>query len=135
VSAATFPAFNATAARRYVARDAAAAQLRIDFLERILERAVVIPGMNRGIGLDAAIGFVPVAGDIVAGAMGLYLIWEAHNLGMPKRTLVRMLLNVGIDTGLGAVPIVGDVFDLLFRSNSRNLRLVKRHIGRQTRLA
>ena len=129
MTAATFAAFD-THARRYVARDAASARLRIDLLERILERALVIPGLNRGIGLDAVIGFVPVAGDIIAGAMGLYLVWEARNLGMPKRTIARMLWNVGVDTTLGAVPVVGDVFDLLFRSNTRNLRLLKRHLDR-----
>ncbi len=128
--AARFPAFDAAAARRYIGRDPAAARLRVDMLERILERALVIPGLNRGIGLDAVIGFVPVVGDVIAGVMGLYLVWEARNLGMPKRTLARMVFNVGIDTTLGAVPIVGDVFDLLFRSNTRNLRLVKRHLDK-----
>jgi hypothetical protein len=73
-------------------------------------------------------GFVPVAGDVIAGVMGLYLVWEARNLGMPKRTIARMLWNVGVDTTFGAVPLVGDVFDLLFRSNTRNLRLLKRHL-------
>ena len=128
--AATFPAFDAAAARRYVARDPNAARLRVDLLERVLERALVLPGLNRGIGLDAVLGFVPVAGDIVAGAMGLYLVWEARNLGVPKRTIARMLMNVGVDTTLGAVPVVGDVFDLLFRSNTRNLRLVRRHLDK-----
>lgn len=129
--AATFPTFDTASAKRYIARDPAAARLRLDALERVLERAIVIPGLNRGIGLDAVIGFVPVAGDIIAGAMGLYLVVEAFNLGLPKRTLARMLLNVGMDTTLGAVPIVGDVFDLLFRSNTRNLRLVRRHLDRR----
>jgi hypothetical protein len=130
VTAATFAAFDTTAARRYVARDPASARLRIDLLERVLERAIMIPGLNRGIGLDAAMGFVPVAGDVIAGVMGLYLVWEARNLGMPKRTIARMLWNVGVDTTLGAVPLVGDVFDLVFRSNTRNLRLLKRHLDR-----
>lgn len=128
--AARFPAFDAAAVRRYTARDASSARLRVDVLERILERAIVIPGLNRGIGLDAVMGFVPVAGDVIAGLMGLYLVWEARNLGMPKRTIARMVMNVGVDTTLGAVPIVGDVFDLLFRSNTRNLRLVKRHLDK-----
>jgi hypothetical protein len=130
VTAATFAAFDTTTARRYVARDSASARLRIDLLERVLERAIMIPGLNRGIGLDAAMGFVPVAGDVIAGVMGLYLVWEARNLGMPKLTIARMLWNVGVDTTLGAVPLVGDVFDLLFRSNTRNLRLLKRHLDR-----
>jgi hypothetical protein len=130
VTAATFAAFDTRSARPYLARDAASARLRIDLVERLLERALVIPGLNRGIGLDAVVGFVPVAGDVIAGAMGLYLVWEARNLGLPKRTVARMLFNVGIDTTLGAVPMLGDVFDLLFRSNTRNLRLLKRHLDR-----
>ena len=130
MTAATFAAFDTTTARRYVARDPAAARLRVDLLERVLERAILIPGLKRGVGLDAALGFVPVAGDVIAGLMGLYLVWEARNLGMPKRTLAHMLWNVGMDTTLGAVPVVGDLFDLLFRSNTRNLRLIKRHLDR-----
>ena len=133
MTAATFPAFNLASARPYIARDPAAARLRIDMLERVLERAIVIPGLNRGIGLDAVIGFVPVAGDIIAGVMGLYFVIEAFNLGVPKRTLARILLNVGIDTTLGAMPVVGDMFDLLFRSNTRNLKLLKRHLDRGSR--
>lgn len=128
--ASRIPALPSQAARRFLGRDPAAARARIDALERVLERAFVVPGINRPIGLDAIIGFVPVAGDAVAGAMGLYLVWEARNIGMPKRTIVRMLANVGIDTTLGAIPIAGDLFDFLFRSNSKNLRLVKRHLDK-----
>lgn len=130
MTAATFPAFDASVLQPYLARDPAAARLRITMLERVLERAFVIPGLNRGVGLDAALGFVPVAGDMIAGAMGLYLVWEARNLGMSKVTVARMLMNVGMDTTLGAVPLVGDVFDFFFRSNTRNLRLIKRHLDR-----
>ena len=132
VPPARFTVFDTAAVRRYTAGDAASARRRVDMLERVLERAIVIPGLNRGVGLDAVMGFVPVAGDVIAGVMGLYLVWEAHNLGMPKRTVARMLLSVGMDTTLGAVPIIGDVFDLLFRSNTRNLRLVRRHLDKHT---
>lgn len=124
------PALKASAARALTGRYEAGARGRIEFLEKMLERAFVIPVLNRGIGLDSVIGLVPVAGDIVAGGMGLYLVWEARNLGMPKRTLARMLMNVGFDTTLGAIPLVGDAFDFFFRSNSRNLRLIKRHLDR-----
>jgi Domain of unknown function (DUF4112) len=130
VTAATFSGFDASVLQPYLARDPAATRLRITMLERVLERAFVIPGLNRGVGLDAALGFVPVAGDVIAGAMGLYLVWEARNIGMPKLTIARMLMNVGMDTTLGAVPFVGDVFDFFFRSNTRNLRLIKRHLDR-----
>jgi hypothetical protein len=127
--AATY-AFDRDAARRLIGTDPMAVRLRIDMLERVLERAFVIPGLNRAVGLDAIIGLLPVAGDAIAGAMGLYLVWEARNLGMSKWMLARMLANVGIDTAIGAIPLAGDVFDFLFRSNSKNLRLIKRHLDR-----
>ena len=127
--AATY-AFDRDTARRMLGSDVAAARLRIEMIERVLERAFVIPGINRAIGFDAIIGLIPVVGDVIAGAMGLYLVYEARNLGMAKWTLARMLANVGIDTAIGAIPVAGDLFDFLFRSNSKNLRLVKRHLDR-----
>jgi hypothetical protein len=108
----------------------AAVRQRIEALEAVLERSVIIPGLNRPVGLDAIIGLVPVAGDLIAGAMALYLVWEARNLGMSKWHLGRMLANIGFDTLIGAVPLAGDLFDFLFRSNSRNLRIVRKHLDR-----
>jgi Domain of unknown function (DUF4112) len=62
--------------------------------------------------------------------MGAYIVWEARNLGMSKWQLIRMAANVGVDTAIGAVPLVGDVFDLVWRSNSKNLRIIKRHLDK-----
>lgn len=103
---------------------------RIEALERLLEGVFALPGTSRKVGLDALVGLVPVAGDIVAAALGMYLVWEARNLGMSKWQLARMTANVGIDTALGAIPIAGDLFDFVFRSNSRNLRIIRRHLDR-----
>ncbi|WP_310498232.1 DUF4112 domain-containing protein [Sandarakinorhabdus sp.] len=114
-----------------IGQDTAAVRARIDLLERLLERSLTIPGTRIGLGLDSIIGLVPVAGDAVAGAIGLYLIWEGRNLGLSRWTLARMLANVGFDTALGSVPLAGDVFDFFFRSNSRNLRLIRRHLDRR----
>ncbi|MFZ4381927.1 MAG: DUF4112 domain-containing protein [Sandarakinorhabdus sp.] len=108
------------------APNAAAARLRIARLEQLLEGMVRVPIIGRRIGLDALIGLVPGIGDAAAGALGLYLIWEARNLGASNAILLRMLANVGLDTALGSVPVVGDVFDVFFRSNTRNLKLIKR---------
>jgi hypothetical protein len=110
--------------------DPAAARRRIEALEHVLERSFVIPGINRPIGLDAIAGLVPVVGDVVTAVMGAYIVWEASNLGMPKWKLWRMAGNVAFDTALGAVPIAGDVFDFLFRSNTRNLKIVRRHLDK-----
>jgi hypothetical protein len=96
-------------------RDPAGVRRRIEAMEKLLERSLTVPGLDRGIGLDAIAGLVPVAGDVITAAMGGWLIWEARNLGMPGRQLWRMAANVGFDTLLGAIPVVGDVFDLLFR--------------------
>ena len=111
-------------------RDPASVRGRLEAVEALLERVAVVPGINRPIGLDAIVGLIPVVGDLVTTAMGAWLVWEARNLGMPKLHLVRMAGNVGIDTVIGAVPIVGDLFDFAFRSNSRNLKIVKRWLDK-----
>lgn len=103
---------------------------RMEAMEKLLERSLTIPGTKVGVGLDAALGLVPVVGDAIAAMLGAYLIWEAKNLGLPKWKLWRMAGNVAFDAAVGAVPVAGDLFDFAFRSNSRNLRIVKRHLDR-----
>jgi Domain of unknown function (DUF4112) len=112
-------------------RDPQAVRLRIEALEQLLERSFHIPGTKIPIGLDSIVGLVPVLGDIVTAAMGTYMVWEARNLGMSKFQLIRMTANVGIDTILGAVPLVGDAFDFIWRSNSKNLRIIRKHLDKQ----
>ena len=113
-----------------VGPDPASVRRRIEGLEMLLERSVTIPGVNFRIGLDAIAGLVPIAGDLLAAAMGAYLVWEARNLGMPKWKLWRMAGNLAVDTALGSIPVAGDVFDVFFRSNTRNLKILKRHLDR-----
>ena len=113
-----------------VGRDPASVRKRIEAAERILERAFTIPGTNYRVGLDAAVGLIPVVGDLIAAAMGSWLIWEARNLGMSKFHLARMAANVGVDTAIGAIPLVGDAFDFAFRSNTRNLRIVRKWLDK-----
>jgi Domain of unknown function (DUF4112) len=111
-------------------RDPQAVRLRVEAMEQLLERSFHIPGTKIPIGLDSIIGLVPVLGDIVTAAMGAYMVWEARNLGMSKFQLIRMTANVGIDTILGAVPLVGDAFDFIWRSNSKNLRIIRKHLDK-----
>ncbi|KWV95554.1 DUF4112 domain-containing protein [Erythrobacter sp. AP23] len=103
---------------------------RIEAMEHLLERSLVVPGTKYPIGLDTIIGFVPVIGDIVTAAMAAYIVWEAKNLGLPRWKLWRMMGNVAIDTAVGAVPVVGDAFDVVYRSNTKNLRIVKKHLDK-----
>ncbi len=108
--------------------DAASVRARVIAVEKLLERSFVIPGTNMPFGLDALIGLVPVLGDIFTTAMGAYIVWEARNLGMSKWKLARMGANVLFDTAIGAIPLVGDAADFVFRSNSKNLKLILKHI-------
>lgn len=95
---------------------------RLKRLEHLLDRQFSIFGFRFGI--DGLAGLVPVAGDLVTGAMGLYLILEARRLGARRWTIAKMLGNWAVDVTIGAVPVAGDVFDMLFKSNTKNLRLL-----------
>jgi hypothetical protein len=113
-----------------VGRDAASVRRRIEAMEQLLERAFPLPGTSRRIGLDVVLDLIPVVGDIVAAAMGAWIVWEANNLGMSKWHVTRMAGNVGFDFLLGAIPWIGAVPDFFFRSNTRNLRIVKRWLDK-----
>jgi len=99
---------------------------RLDRMEYLLERAVRIPGTDKRLGLDVILDIIPFGGTVIAAAMGTYIAWEARNLGVSKFTVARMAGNIGFDMLLGAIPLIGAVPDYFFRSNSRNLRLVRK---------
>jgi hypothetical protein len=113
-----------------IATDPASVRKRVEGLEKIMERLVVIPGTNRSVGLDVILDLVPFAGSTAGAVLGAYMAWEARNLGMPKTAMTRMAGNVGVDWLLGLIPWVGAVPDFFFRSNTRNLRIIKRHLDR-----
>jgi Domain of unknown function (DUF4112) len=113
-----------------MSKDPQSVRQRVEALEMLLERSFHIPGTKVPFGLDSIIGLVPVLGDVVTAVMGAYMVWEARNLGMSKWQLIRMTANVGVDTALGAIPLVGDVFDFVWRSNSKNLRIIKKHLDK-----
>ena len=112
--------------------DPASVRQRVEAMERILERLFVIPGTNQTIGLDTLLDLIPIpaVGSTIAAAMGAYVAWEARNLGMSKTQVARMWGNIGFDWVLGLIPIVGAVPDYFFRSNTRNLRIIKRHLDK-----
>jgi hypothetical protein len=110
--------------------DPASVRQRVEAMEKLLERMVVIPGINRPVGLDVILDLVPGVGDIAGAALGGYIVWEARNLGMSKWQIARMAGNVGFDFLLGAIPWIGAIPDFFFRSNTRNLRIIKRHLDK-----
>jgi Domain of unknown function (DUF4112) len=103
---------------------------RLRNIARVMDTAVKIPGTKIRFGADSIIGLVPGAGDLVTMGISIYVLAEAARLGLPREVLLKMAGNIAIDTGIGAIPIVGDIFDMFFKSNTKNLSLLLEAIGR-----
>src|SRR5688572_21366736 len=93
-------------------------------LARVLDEAIRIPGTNFRVGLDALLGLLPGGGDVAGGLFSGLIIFQAARSGAPAPVLGRMLANVALDVILGAIPLIGDVFDVAWRANTRNVRLL-----------
>jgi len=124
------PQFDAAMSRLAVGRDPASVRRRIEAIEALLERGFTVPGTSQKFGLDVMLDLIPVVGSAIAAVMGAWLAWEARNLGMSKWHIARMGGNIGVDFLLGAIPWVGAIPDFFFRSNTRNLRIVKRWLDK-----
>lgn len=105
-----------------------AVRARLKRLAWLLDSAIPLPGGYR-IGLDGLIGLVPGLGDVVAALLSSYIVLEAARLRVPASVLLRMGLNVALELIIGAVPVVGDLFDLAFKANERNVRLLEASLG------
>ncbi len=106
---------------------------RLDALARLLDVAFILPGTNIRYGIDGIIGLIPVVGDLITTAISLWLVREARALGAPWHITARMLGNVALDGVVGMVPLAGDAFDVMFRANIRNMRLLRRWMDKQRR--
>ena len=104
---------------------------RLRRLTRLLDTRWTIPGTRIGVGWDGIASLVPVAGDTLTALISLHIIDEATRLGVPKRLIARMVGNVVLDWAVGSIPVVGTIFDIAFKSNVRNLRLIERHLDEQ----
>lgn len=106
---------------------------RLDALANLMDSAFVIPGTQVRMGLDGLIGLVPVIGDLITTAISSYILVEARRLGASRFTLARMAMNIAVDGVIGAVPVAGDVFDIAFRANRRNVKILREHLARKAR--
>ena len=102
---------------------------RVQLVATVLDDAVRIPGTSFRVGIDPLVGLVPGLGDLLGGVASLYIILEAGRAGAPASVLLRMAANVGIDTVVGSIPVLGDLFDFGWKSNTRNARLLERHLA------
>lgn len=104
---------------------------RLESIATVMDTAFVVPGTSIRFGFDGLIGLVPGIGDVATTVLSLYLVHEAWQLGAPRHVITRMLANVALDGVIGAVPVAGDVFDVMWRANKRNVRLLREWIDRE----
>lgn len=104
---------------------------RLQTIAHLFDDAVTIPGTNIKLGWDAVLGLIPFVGDASTTAVSTYFLWEAYRLGASRWTLTKMVWNVLVDFIIGFVPLVGDLFDVTFRANRRNMKLLEKELGRQ----
>ena len=117
-------------------RTSASAASRLSRLRKLawlVDGVFRLPGTKFRFGLNSFIGLTPAAGDAVLATVSLYIVYEAHRLGVPRDKLARMIANVGIETAAGAVPVLGNLFDIGFKANLRNLAIIEEHLGLPTR--
>ena len=110
--------------------DTAAKLRRLRRLAWLIDGAFRLPGTRFRFGLNSVIGLLPVGGDAVLGALSLYVVYEAAQMGVPRAKLARMVANVVAETVGGSVPILGDLFDMALKANLRNIAIIEEHFGR-----
>jgi hypothetical protein len=104
---------------------------RLDLIATLLDTAFVIPGTNIRFGIEALIRLAPGIGDVVASALSCIILYEAQRLRVPRSVLLRMIGNVVVEGVVGTVPFLGDAFDVGFRANRRNVRLLREYMQRE----
>ncbi len=116
-----------------VSMDAATRLARIRRVAWLVDAAFRIPGTRFRFGLNSLIGLAPGAGDAVLGLVSLYIVQQAHAMGLPRHKLARMIGNIVIEVGAGSVPVLGDLFDVALKANLRNVRIVEEHLAAGSR--
>ncbi len=100
----------------------------LDLLSHLLDDAFRIPGTRIRFGIDGIVGLIPAIGDVLSGLASCILIFAAWVRGVPYITLARMTANLALDVVIGAIPFLGDAFDIAWKANRRNYKLLVRHI-------
>ena len=109
------------------------ARLRLKRLARLawlIDGVFRLPGTRFRFGLNSVVGLIPVGGDTILGALSLYIVYEAAQLGVPRAQIARMIGNVALEVAGGSVPVLGNIFDMALKANLRNLAIIERHVGR-----
>ena len=104
---------------------------KLKVLARMLDSQFSVMGMR--FGLDSILGLVPVAGDVATGIAGTYSLFTAIRLKLHPLAIAHIGWNLLFDTVIGAIPVLGDVFDLCFKSNTKNFKVIEKHLTRKAK--
>jgi hypothetical protein len=118
-------------ASRLQGTDSLARLKRLRRLAWLIDGAFGIPGTRFRFGINSIVGLLPVGGDVALGAVSLYIVYEAAQMGVPGPLLGRMLANVAVEVVGGSVPILGDLFDVVLKANLRNIAIIEQHVRKQ----
>ncbi len=115
-------------ARGWTSEPRSTALTDLDMLADLLDARWKIPGTSIRFGADALFGLVPVLGDVTTGIASIYIVMRAREHGATKVLIARMVGNIALDTVVGSIPVLGSIFDVYFKANRRNIRLLKDHL-------
>jgi len=104
--------------------------LRLKLLSKRLDEIITIPGTKYKIGSDPIIGAIPVVGDLIGSIISIYILYSGSKMGLSAKVISKMCLNIGIDFIFGLIPIIGDVFDMGWKANKRNVKLIENNINK-----
>lgn len=101
---------------------------RLDRIARQMDRVFRIPGTGIRLGYDSILGLIPGIGDAVAVTPSAFIVLESHRMGLPKHLVGRQVVNILVDMGIGTIPLLGDLFDVGYKANMRNVKLLREHL-------
>ena len=104
--------------------------LRLKLLSKRLDEIITIPGTKYKIGSDPIIGAIPVVGDLLGSIISIYILYSGSKMGLSTKIISKMCLNIGIDFVFGLIPIIGDIFDIGWKANKRNVKLIENNINK-----
>jgi hypothetical protein len=103
----------------------------LDFLSYVMDRLLEVPGLRLRVGLNTLLMLVPLLGDAVASLVSFTILYIGlRDYRVPRIVAARMVVNSLLDASLGWVPVLGDLFDVFFKADTRNVRLLQAYAGR-----
>lgn len=105
--------------------------IKLQKLADLMDSTFIIPGTHIRFGIDSIVGLIPVVGDTLTTAVSWYIYSFAKGAGVPGHKRMLMVWNIFIDWLIGLIPLFGDIFDVAFKANRKNVRIIMKHVESQ----